>query len=139
MSAYIAKNGKPAACGYCGIDPEKADVRCIPFDDLTDVIGDGTNWAYTSAANEGIPNESAEGGYAFPEHMFDTYDLVVDQVGLEVQDDVLKDVLRALPDQTWCRRHFWSLSLHDALGVSWKGFVEKVKYETRSCLSSVLL
>jgi hypothetical protein len=130
LSAYIAKNGKPAPCGYCGIDPEEADVCCIPFDDLMDVIGDGINWAYTSADSEGIPYESAEGGYAFPERMFDTYDLLVDQVGLEVEDNVLRDVLRALPDRTWCRRHFWSLSLRDALQLGWKGFVEKVKYET---------
>jgi HEPN/RES N-terminal domain 1/RES domain len=131
LSAHIAENGKPAACGYCGIAPEDANVSCIPFDDLMDLIGDGINWAYASADNEGIPYESAEGGYAFPDHMFSTYELVVDQVGLEVENGVLEDILRALPDQTWCRRRFGSLSLNDALHMGWEEFVEKVQYETR--------
>jgi hypothetical protein len=131
LSAYIRKNGKPAVCGYCGLEPEERDLRCIPFDDLMDVIGDGINWAYTSADKEHIPYESAEGGYAFPEAVFDTYDLVTDQVGLEVDPAVLEDVLRALPEQTWCQRDFWSLSLNAALRLGWQEFVEMVKYGTR--------
>lgn len=131
LSEFIRKNGKSAVCDYCGLDPEEAEVRCVPFDELMDLIGDGINWAYRSADDEGIPYESAEGGYAFAEHMFDSYDLITDQLGITDVEAVREDILAALPDQTWCERGFWSLSLFDALDFGWKEFVEKVKYETR--------
>lgn len=131
LAEFIRKNGKSAVCGYCGLDPEEAEVRCVPFDELMDLIGDGINWAYRSADEEGIPYESAEGGYAFPERMFDSYDLITDQLEITEVDAVRDDILAALPDQIWCERGFWSLSLFDALDLGWKEFVEKVKYETR--------
>ena len=131
LSAQIDRDGKAVACGYCRLTPDEADVRCIPFDDLMDLIGDGILSAYTDADSESIPYESAEGGYAFPNSMFDTYDLVVDEIGLDVDEAVLKDVLGALPQQTWCRSDFWSLTLNGALRTGWEEFVEKVKYQTR--------
>jgi len=131
LSNYIESNGTEAICDYCGLDPEGAYVRCLPFDDLMDVIGEGVNWAYGSADNEGIPYESAEGGYAFPNSVFDTYDLVMEEVGIDAEEDVLKDVRQALGDQVWCRKDFYSLSLKEALHSGWEAFMDKVKYETR--------
>lgn len=132
LSAYITANGKSAVCDYCGLDPEEdADSRCIPFDDLMDLIGDGVTAFYKSADDEGIPYESAEGGYAFPEQMFDTYDLLTEEICLDVEPAVFDDVKQALLEQTWCKKDFWSLSLGDALRSGWAEFVRKVKYETR--------
>ena len=62
LSAYITDHGKPAVCEYCGLDPEDADIRCIPFDELMELIGEGITAFYESADNAGIPYESAEGG-----------------------------------------------------------------------------
>jgi hypothetical protein len=131
LSDHITRNGRVAVCGYCGLDPEEADVRCVPFDELMALIGDGLNWAYRSADNEGIPYESAEGGYAFGESMLDSYDLVTDEIPITASDAVLEDILAALPQQIWCRRGFWSLSLYEALKFGWSEFVEQVKYKTR--------
>ncbi len=131
LANFILENGEPGTCDFCGSDSADSDIRCVPFDDLMDVIGDGINWAYRSADDEGQPYESAEGGYVFSESVFDTYDLVVEEVGLELHKAVLRSVLDALPDHMWCRRGFWSLSRNEELRFGWNGFVEKVKYQTR--------
>jgi hypothetical protein len=41
-----------------------------------------------------------EGGYQFETH--DTYDLITDVIGLEADEQVVQDVISALPDQEWC-------------------------------------
>lgn len=133
---FIARNGTVAVCAYCGTDDpdeeeEKEEVPCVPFNKVMDLIGDGINWAYRSADDEGIPYETGEGGYAFPEHMHDTYDLVVDELEIADTDSVREEIIAALPDQTWCHRGFWSLSLYEALKFGWDEFVEQVKYRTR--------
>jgi HEPN/RES N-terminal domain 1 len=129
LSGYIAAKGTAVVCDYCGLDPQDSDHRCIPFDDPMDVNGEGINWAYASADSENIPYESAEGGYAFA--VYDTQDLVTNGVCLSADQDVIADVIRALPDESWCRKHFWSLSLGDALSAGWHEFVERVTFQTR--------
>lgn len=137
LSDFIARNGIIAVCAYCDTDSEeeepeeKKEVPCLPFNQVMNLIGDGINWAYRSADNEGIPYESAEGGYAFSEHMYDTYDLIVDQLEIAETESVREEIIAALPDQTWCHRGFWSLSLCEALKSGWDEFVEQVKYRTR--------
>ena len=130
LSAYITENGVPGICDYCLPDSDDADALCVPFDHLMDVMCEAINELYESADDGGIPYESAEGGYAFQEKVFDTYDLL-EQIGLDAGSAVFKDVKDALPDQFWCRKDFWSLSLGEALHSGWDQFVEKVKYETR--------
>lgn len=131
LSQYIEQHGKPVACDYCGDDPEDTGLHCLPFDDLMSLIGDGINWAYSAVDNENIPYDQEEGGYAFGKHIFNTYELLTDVIGIDVVESVLKDILRALSDQLWCRQRFFSLSLGDALRSGWEQFVEQVKYETR--------
>ncbi|MBS1826212.1 MAG: RES domain-containing protein [Acidobacteria bacterium] len=131
LSKFITENGEPGECAFCETDAEAAETLCVPFDALMDVIGDGINWAYSSADDEGQPYETAEGGYIFSESVFDTYDLVVEEIGLDVADAVRQAVIDALPAQMWCRSGFWSLSRDEALRFGWQSFVEKVKYQTR--------
>ena len=40
-SLNIAEHGKSAVCGFCGLDPEEADIRCIPFDEPN-----GPDWGW---------------------------------------------------------------------------------------------
>lgn len=131
LSKFIAENGEPGECAFCETDAEEAETLCVPFDALMDVIGGGINWAYSSADDEGQPYETAEGGYIFSESVFDTYDLVVEEIGLDVAEAVQRAVIKALPNQMWCRSGFWSLSRDEALHFGWHRFVEKVKYQTR--------
>jgi HEPN/RES N-terminal domain 1 len=63
--------------------------------------------------------------------MYDTYDLVVDQLEIAETESIREEIIAALPDQTWCHRGFWSLSLYEALKSGWDEFVEQVKYRTR--------
>jgi len=44
-------------------------------------------------------------------------------------DDAITDVVRALPDQSGCRRCVYSLSLEDALNSSWQGMDESRCYD----------
>jgi len=132
LTQYIRESGTERPCDYCDLTQDEADIRCVPFDELMDLIAEGICAYYNSADDEGIPYESAEGGYAFPEHIFSTYELVTQQIGLEVVTErAMRDIVRALPDQAWCRRGFWGLSLAQALSAGWEDFVEKVKHKTR--------
>jgi HEPN/RES N-terminal domain 1/RES domain len=131
LRKLIRDNGSETRCEYCSSTPEETDLRCIPFDDLMDVIGERVNSEFTGADDEGIPWDGEEDQYAFAANVFDTYDLINDVIGLDANESVLDDIVRALPDQSWCRREFFSLSLSEALGSGWNDFVNKVKYETR--------
>jgi hypothetical protein len=131
LASFFREAGIERNCEYCDLTPEEAELRCVPFDDLMDVIAGGIYSEYNLADDEGMPWESAEGGYWFGEHVHDTYDLLMDIIGLDVSESVLSDILSALPEQNWCSRDFFALSLNEALSTSWSAFSETVKYETR--------
>ena len=127
LKDFIRENGAPGTCAYC--DAEGEEIRCLPFDEVMELIGEAVNWLYGNADNEGMPYESGEA--VFPESEMATWD-VVDDIQLEVSERVLDDILAALPDQNWCRRgRLFSLSKEEVLRFGWQGLVEKVKYETR--------
>jgi len=131
LADYIRDRGVQCECGYCGLTPEDADLRCLPFDDVMAQIAAGIYSEFNDADKENIPYESGEGGYQFSEHIYTTYELLMDVIGLDASERVFEDVLRALPDCAWCSKDFYSLSLGEALDVSWNTFTEKVKHETR--------
>lgn len=140
LSRYIKKIGKPAFCDYCYSSPENAAVRCITFRKLVKVIRDGIAWAYSGSVQEVQEwiYEANEDGFSLDGILFDTHDLVVNEIGLEVAENVLHDVISTLPRQLWCSKDT-QLSPGNVLAWSWRLFVEMKRLSTKRATSSLSL
>jgi hypothetical protein len=128
LNEFFRERGLEEACQYCELTPEESELRSVPFDDLMEFIAESVYSEFNTANDERIP---WEGGYVFGEHVHDTYQLLQDVIGLEASALAFSDILQSLPDESWCRRGFFSLSLREALSEGWEKFTEMVKYESR--------
>jgi hypothetical protein len=129
LSRYIKKVGKATICDYCWATPKNADVRCIPLGRLVRLIRDGITWAYNNQG-ELLDYEYRDLGWPTDGIVFDTYDLIVKEIGFEADEKVLHDIIEALPSSRWCQGDT-QRAPNDALSRSWNEFVDKVKYRTR--------
>jgi len=87
---------------------------------------------YGSAVDD-LPYDGREGGYQAPH--WDTYDLLFDQLGLDLPRDKNNKLRYSLPDriseEIWCEYDWLSLDLDQALEMSWERFCEIVKHRRR--------
>ena len=116
LQRLIRKNATASRCDYCGTTAEeltgdKDALIAAPFESVMGPIEDGLSWGWNSADDEGIPYESAEGGYQA--QIYDTYDLVQDFVSPN-DDALLDEIVNALPDQPWVERT--RASSHECFG-----------------------
>ncbi len=128
LKALIQDNAESNSCTYCqrtAPGPIAASMICI----LTH-ISESLQREYDLAANC-LPYEGREGGYLG--ETWDTFDLLRDLLTLpnDHNDALLLSLHDGLGDDTWCRRHPFSLSEHERLRFSWDEFCRLVKHRLR--------
>lgn len=86
------------------------------------------------SADDNLGYCSAEGGYLGAD-TYDTYDLLIDEIGLELPRDrgsaLLLEIIALLPDNVWCKIDPYQLDLDQALSMSWESFCNTIKYKRR--------
>lgn len=133
LKQVVRDNVAASRCDYCGTTAEELtgnehDLISAPFDRVMRVISEGFQSEWNNADDQGITYESAEGGYQA--ETADSYDLVQDYV-CPTNDDLAQEIVGALPDQVWVKRHYYSLSQDQALRYGWENFCELVKHRNR--------
>src|SRR5215472_9904079 len=103
LKEFVRERAETSECDYCGSTAEeltgdKAALIAAPFDCVMEIIAEGLQSEWNDADNEGVPYESAEGGYQANTH--DSYDLVWDHVS-PTNDEVAQEIIDALPDHAW--------------------------------------
>jgi hypothetical protein len=133
LQQVIADNATKSRCDYCALTSEDVtgeEYRLIaaPFDSVMEVIAEGIYSEWNDADNEGIAYESAEGGYQARTRS--SYDLVWNYV-CPNSDALAEDIIGALPEHAWVKRHYYSLHQDQILWYGWENFCKKVKHENR--------
>jgi hypothetical protein len=126
IKKYIKSHSHKGKCDYC---TDTRDRNVIALDDLGEFMEESIRYYYDEAGNA-LGYISAEGGY-IGSH-FDTYDLLWDELGVEVEDAKLQnDLVRVLPDTVWCHRDPYGLNESEELFFDWKDFQHTVKHKAR--------
>ena len=126
LAAYIRQNADQNACDFC--EQSSDEPIAIELNEMMDHIRERIECIYEDPANS-VGYDSAEGGYHLP--TMDTYELL-DNVGLDVEDDALRDELaNGIGLSEWVRRNPYALSDEDALRMSWDEFANTVKHKVR--------
>lgn len=91
----------PFGCSYCGREGS------APIDVLIARIGSSLPYEWGNADDEGV---GWEGGYVGK--TYDTYDLITEADDPPLNHpELIADIVRALPQQEWAQRDFYSLTL----------------------------
>jgi hypothetical protein len=133
LRKFVSDQVERSICDYCGstgeeLTGEAESLIAAPFNSVMRIIAEGIRSEWNSADDEGIIYETAEGGYQAS--TYDSYDLVWEHV-CPANDNLAQQIIDALPDQTWVKRNYYSLSKNEALLFGWRNFCEFVKYENR--------
>jgi hypothetical protein len=124
----IRGHGGPRGCHYCG----RKDAATMPIRDVTDFILERIETFYGRAGDQ-LPYESREGGYQG--WHIDSYDMIYDQIGLDLPRDNDQSLFRAIVDgigdDIWCDFDWLVLDLDDSLRFSWERFCAIVKHRRR--------
>ena len=123
IQEFIRNNAAENACSYCGKSSDQEEIAAS-LDEVVDFMleGIGTEWD--------DPNNCVgwEDGWVGAE-VIDSDELVSDRIGLEESnEDVLNDIIAAMPDQEWCQRDPYGLRAEEALTFGWDTFCEQVKH-----------
>ena len=109
-------------------DAQEDDLISAPFLDVIGYISECLAREYDTAENC-LPYESAEGGYQGT--VWTTYELLIDQLELELPNDhedrLLDAIADALGDRAWCDAHPFILADSDRLRMSWAEFCEIIE------------
>jgi len=130
IKAFIEECAEVEECSYCGRVSRKPIAA--ELEQVADFIGESIEREYDMAA-DWLPYESAQGGYQGAH--WDTYDLLVDHIGIHLPNDadneLLKDLIDALPDQVWCDRNPFSLRPDHQLIFDWEELCRLIKHGRR--------
>ncbi len=127
---FIDNNSEAQICNYCGANSSKPIAAHM--DKVMAFILEGIESEWGDPDNEGVPYETAEGGYQGK--VIDSYDLITDQIGDELEinsDNLIQDIIDSLVNRQWCQKNFWVLRPEETLIFSWEQFVKQVKHHTR--------
>lgn len=119
-------------------DAASADYRCdfcertpaADMDVLTEAFVNGLHTEYANADNEGVPYDSAEGGY-HSATTWDTWDLVHDHADVFANEALLQAMVEAIGEQTWTEINWQLPRYNEQLASSWSSFCEQIQYKTR--------
>ena len=130
LKAFVRANASETACSYCKSSSKRPIA--VQIDLIIEKILDGIKFEWGDPNNEGLPWESAEGGWIlFPgSPVSNTYEILQE---LEVTDSqkLLEDIDYSIHNDEWCQKDYFSLSPKDVLIYSWREFREKVMHKTR--------
>ncbi len=132
LSSFVREHADAFECDYCGNtsqdNGEDPGPIAAPFNAVMEVIAEGLFKEWNYADDEGIPYESAEGGYLA--ETVDRWDLVYDWVPVS-NEKLQRDIAKRLPDQQFCERDFGSLGPAQSMAVDWESFCHVVKHRNR--------
>ena len=125
---FIENFEGPPGCLFC----EGADAPTAPLDAVADHMRECLMKFYGFAVDQ-LPYETQEGGYQAPH--WDTYDLLFDQLEIDLPRDPNERLRFTLPDliseESWCAYSWVSLEYDEELDYAWKKFCRTIKYERR--------
>lgn len=125
---FINDNADEKKCSYCGIISSKPIAA--DMDEVIRFMLEGIEFEFGHPDNEGVPYESAEGGYQG--EVFDTYDLLTYEIQLEIEsEELFSDIVDSLSNRLWCQRDFFSLPPEKVLIFGWEEFANVVKHWAR--------
>lgn len=128
LQDLVRSSGSWSSCDFCG----SRRAKTVELSRVTEHICERVNAFYGRAVDQ-VPYESAEGGYLADN--FDSYDLLVDRIGIDLPRDhgggLLRALVDALGDEQWCAYEWTRLELDESLASSWRRFTETVKHRRR--------
>lgn len=128
LRTMIRSNGGPRGCYFC----HRKDASTMPFQEVVDFILERIQTFYGKAGDQ-LPYESREGGYQG--WHIDSYDMIRDQIGLDLPRDNDQSLFRAIVDgigdDTWCEYDWLVLEPDESLRFSWERFCDIVKHQRR--------
>jgi len=130
IKGFIKANTSHTECDFCGRQGDEQPIAA-PLVDVADLINDSIAREYQRAV-EILPWDSGEGGYQG--RHFDSYDLLRDEIGLELPNDdgqLLQVLAECVGDEVWCERNPFSLREDEKLVYSWERFSNLIKHERR--------
>lgn len=126
---YIENNSEEGICNYCKLRYQSGKV--VHLETLVEFINDGIIYFYGEANDECVSYDSSEGGWQGAK-VFDAYDLLRDEIGLEIDSEPLfQDILKSFSDYEWCRKDPYALTESQELTYDWKRFCELTKHKIR--------
>lgn len=130
LEAYIRDADGDPGCAFC----ERDDAPTCDFLDFMGHIHECIEGEYEWAANC-LPWESAGGGWLWGP-VWDTYELVTDELGIGLPRDENRSLLEGMIDclggnQEWCVSNPYSEDPLDVLRTGWKRFCTVVQHHTR--------
>ena len=128
VKRFIRDNADETKCSYCGSQSRRPNSAFLG--DVIKFVMQGILTEYGDPDREGIPYESAEGGYQG--EVYSTSEVFDDEIAPIIRNDrLLEDIQNALDDKLWCQRDFYTLPPHKALIFNWEQFSNQVKHHTR--------
>ena len=128
IAEFLGNFEGPPGCSFC----EGNDAPTAPLDEVADHMRQCLMQFYGFAADH-LPYESREGGFQAPH--WETYDLLFDQLGLDLPRDQDNRLCYTLPDrisdQTWCEYDWLSLDYDEKLDYAWREFCQTIQHERR--------
>ncbi|MFA9462625.1 HEPN-associated N-terminal domain-containing protein [Thiohalorhabdus methylotrophus] len=136
LKSLINSSDEDPGCDIC----RGSDAPTAKLDIILSHIQNCIEEEYDLAANC-LPWESREGGWQFGK-VWDTHDLVLDEIGLELQRDeegiLFEKIIEYLGGpQDWCLRNPFGRDKLEILWSGWEGFSNTVKYKTRFFLDRI--
>ena len=126
LATYIRENADQLECDFC--EQNSDEPIAIELGDIMDHIRECIECIYEDPANS-VGYDGAEGGYLLP--TMNTYD-VLEDVGLDVEDDALRDELAdGIGHSEWVHHDPYALTEEEALRMSWEKFTKTVKHKVR--------
>lgn len=126
IKKYIKSHSNLGTCDYCHDNRVR---RVIALNDLSEFMTEAIGRYYDDAANW-LGYDSAEGGYLGS--TFDTYDILFNELELDIDDPKLQDDLYySMPDTVWCHQDPYGLSQSEEMDFDWKYFKNVVKHKAR--------
>ena len=125
---FIENNETKAQCSFCSGKPGEAPVALL--EEVKDHIKTCIYEEYDDAENQLAYDEGEYVGAHW-----DTEDLLVDEIGLDLPKDndekLLTELLGCLGDITWCERNGYGLDDQNRARFSWARFCEVVMHRRR--------
>lgn len=129
IKKFIEDYSSSNQCSYCG--SEKINTKACDFEKVVVHILNSIKCEWGEASNEGVGWESREGGW-LGASVYDTYDLLYDELALEVEhEEILSDLNSSIIMGPWCKKDPYGLDEDEMLINAWSKFSELVKHNSR--------
>jgi hypothetical protein len=131
LKRYVLENASSLACDFCGTSSD-SDIGAS-ITDIATYINECLRSEYAEAG-DGVSWDSGEGGWQGT-LIWDTDDLVFEEIGLELPNDssgeLREALVNALPTVEWSQRNPYGYNRDEFFWFSWERFCETIKHRSR--------